>query len=149
MPAPAAPPFIRDVIGIDVDALLVDWRWRIPPRQTPLFVTMLADFIFGAPDGRIWLLSSLEGDYREIARTGAEWNASKSSEKWLKGTLHMDFYLVALQNGLVPQRRQCIGWKLHPRLGGPLEAANLQIFSAQAYCSLTGKLHEQLSTTQE
>jgi hypothetical protein len=142
---PAAPPFIRDVTGLDVDALVAEWRWRIPPRQTPLFVTILADWIFGAPDGRIWVLDSLEGDYRQIARTGAEYNANKSSEKWLKQTLHMEWYLAALTHGLVPQRRQCIGWKIHPRMGGALDVTNLQIASLQAYCSLMGQLHRGLS----
>jgi hypothetical protein len=70
-------PLVRQLQGLNVDALLTEWRWRFSGTETPLFVTALADWVFGKPDGSLWLLDSLEGDYRQIATSSADALAGK------------------------------------------------------------------------
>ena len=51
----------------DSHDLLRDWGWLVAPEDTPLFVSCFGDWVFGAPDGSLWALSVLEGDYKRIA----------------------------------------------------------------------------------
>ena len=39
---------------------------------------------------------------------------------------------------------QCLGWKVHPIIGGALDKTNLQLFSVHMYQSLMGQLFRQL-----
>ena len=48
----AAPPFLRDVTGLGVAGLLAEWRWLVPLTETPLFITQLGDWVFGARNGQ-------------------------------------------------------------------------------------------------
>lgn len=42
--------------------------------------------------------------------------------------------VVAAAHGMQPDKDECLGWRLHPLIGGPLEVANP---------SLMGQLHRQ------
>ena len=55
-------PFVLAVTPEAARPLLEDWRWLVPEELTPLFLTTLGDWIFGASDGSIWTLSLLEGE---------------------------------------------------------------------------------------
>jgi hypothetical protein len=138
-------PFVLAVTPEAAEPLLADWRWLVTKELTPLFVTTLGDWIFGAPDGSIWTLSLLEGDLRMLARTGTDYNRLKRDPKWLEDELAAGWAIIADGNGLVPGRDQCVGWKLHPVLGGAFDKTNLEIFSMPVYQSLMGQLFRQLA----
>jgi hypothetical protein len=138
------PPFMTSAEAFDVDDLLEPWRWLVPPTATPLFISVFGDWVFGAPDGSLWALSLLEGTYWQIAATVAEYNELKSSFEWLDSTFIAGWQEIAHRHGLVPTVHECIGWKLHPIVGGPLTKENLQIFSMRLYQYLMGQLHQQL-----
>ena len=124
--------------------MLEEWRWRVPRDLTPLFLTMLGDWIFGAPDGSIWALSLLEGDLRRLAASGVEYNRLKNDRGWLDAELQFGWYEIALNNGLVPNAEQCVGWTVAPILGGPLERSNLKLYSMRVYQLITAQLMRQV-----
>jgi hypothetical protein len=128
----------------DVPKMLDSWRWLVPARDTPLFVSGMGDWAFGAPDGSLWCLDLLEGTYSRIAADAAEYNRLNKSHAWLEKEFSIDWFDVALQKGLVPGEQECVGWRLHPLLGGKFEVANLKIFDMLVYQSLMGQLHRQL-----
>jgi hypothetical protein len=125
----------------DTNALLQFWRWLVPGSATPLFVSVFGDWVFGAPDGSIWALSVLEGTYDQIAHDSSEYNRLKSSFDWLDQTFIASWQEIAHRNGLVPRAGQCLGWRVHPILGGPFQADNLQLFDMTVYQALMGQLH--------
>jgi hypothetical protein len=133
-------PFVRTVGADEAEAMLGDWRWLVPLDLTPLFITMLGDWIFGAPDGSIWALSLLEGDLRRLAASGTEYNRLKQDADWLDAELQFGWYEIALHNGLVPDGEQCVGWKIHPALGAAIDKSNLELYSMRAYQSIVGQL---------
>jgi hypothetical protein len=45
---------------------------------------------------------------------------------------------------LEPAVHECIGWKIHPILGGAFEKENLKIFGMRVYQNLMGQLHQQM-----
>jgi len=128
----------------DTSCLLAEWEWLVPKNQTPLFVSVLADWVFGAPDGSLWRLSALEGDFTQIADNANEYNRLNKSEEWLNQTFSAGWQAIAAQRGMLSSEEQCLGWKIHPLVGGELKAENLQVFGMAVYQSLMGQLHCQL-----
>ena len=128
----------------DTSALLAEWHWLLPSEDTPLFVSALGDWVFGAPDGSLWVLSVLEGTYQRVAKDSSEYNKLNKAFQWLEDTFIAGWLPIAAGNGLEPKKDECIGWKVHPLVGGRFEVANLQLFSMLVYQSLMGQLHRQL-----
>lgn len=137
-------PLMYDARDFDTDALLAEWRWLVPRSDTPLFLSAFGDWVFGNPDGSLWALSVLEGDYRKIAIDAKEYNSLNKQFEWLEAQFLAGWLEIAHRHGLSPKKNECLGWKLHPILGGKFEVQNLQIFSMRVYQSLMGQLHRQL-----
>ena len=129
----------------DVPRLLHEWQWLLPPNQSELFVTVLGDWVFGAPDGSLWCLSLLEGNYTQIAANSADYNRFKQSPDWMSATFSAEWQPIGEHHGLFPTNSECLGWRLHPRIGGKFSSANLQVFDMAVYQSLMGQLHRQLT----
>jgi hypothetical protein len=125
--------FMVDAKNYNLSRMLEEWSWLVPSADTPLFVSALADWVFGAPDGSLWSLSSLEGDYRQIARDSAEYNRLNKSDAWLRDNFSANWVVIAAGVGITPRDDQCIGWKKHPRLGGEFKRENLQLFDMEVY----------------
>jgi hypothetical protein len=51
---------------------------------------------------------------------------------------------IAYRHGLVPGVDECIGWKIPPFFGGPLETENLEIFNMRVYQCIMGQPHQQI-----
>ncbi len=139
--------FMIEASEYDVESLLASWRWRVPRELTPLFLSALGDWVFGAPDGSLWALSMLDGECIQIARDKDEYNHLKRSEAWLDETFAAGWVVIARGHGMVPTKYQCLGWRAPPRLGGSLEAANLEIHSMLVWQALMGQLHEALDAS--
>jgi len=137
-------PFFTDAEHVDAAALLDEWRWLVPPSETPLFLTAMSDWVFGSPDGSLWLLSMLEGSYSKIADDSVQYNQLNKSQKWVEENFQSAWFDIAIGNEIKPGEAECLGWKLHPLLGGKFEVGNLQCFSMLVYQSLMGQLHCQL-----
>lgn len=43
-----------------------------------------------------------------------------------------------------PTKDECLGWKVHPKIGGKFEVANLKVFSMVVYQTLMGQFHWQI-----
>jgi len=137
-------PLMIEASEYDTDALLYHWRWLVPRTDTPLFLSAFGDWVFGKPDGSLWLLSVLEGDYTQIARGAREYNTLNKSVEWLEATFIAGWQPIAAAHGLEPQKDECLGWKLHPLFGGEFAVSNLPLFSMKVYQTLMGQLHRQL-----
>src|SRR5262249_23181471 len=79
-------------------------------------IGIFGDWIFGAPDGSQWHLDLLEGQFRQVARDSAEFNARKREEKYRDEWFGANWANIALENGLTPNRDECLGWKVAPVL---------------------------------
>lgn len=129
---------------LDWRPLLMEWRWLVPTDHTPLLIGAFGDWVIGAPDGSHWLLDLLEGRYYRIAANSEEFNVAKLDEANLSLWFSADWVGVATQHGLIPDFDECLGWAIHPRLGGPFAPENIKIFPLRLYQSLMGQLHRQL-----
>ena len=131
--------------GMDCGPLLEDWRWLVPHELTPLMIGIFGDWVFGAPDASHWHLDLLEGQLTRIASDSAEFNRLKSLDQYRDAWFSANWADIALSNGLVPNRDECLGWKIAPVLGGPFAADNIQVFSLRVYQCLQGQLFRQIT----
>lgn len=133
--------FIRHITEEEVSKYLPEWVWLVPESATPLFITAFGDWVFGNPDGSLSALSVLEGVYETIAKNAEEYNQLKKSEEWLDQIFIASWFPIAIENGITPSECECIGWKVHPIIGGEFSVGNLQIFDMLVYQSLMSQLH--------
>jgi hypothetical protein len=136
--------FIRHVTQEEITSLLPEWAWLVPSDATPLFISVFGDWVFGNPDGSLSVLSLLEGVYETIADNSETYNTLKSSEEWLDQVFIASWYPIAVENGIEPSEAECIGWKVHPAMGGEFSVSNLQVFSMSVYQSLMSQLHARI-----
>ncbi|MBY7859100.1 DUF1851 domain-containing protein [Vibrio fluvialis] len=128
----------------EVSTLLPQWSWLVTANSTPLFLTAFGDWVFGNTDGSISVLSVLEGTLEKVANSGQEFNQLNKSADWCDEIFIASWYPIALENGLVPSRGECIGWQVHPIIGGDFSVNNLKIFSMAVYQSLMAQLHAKI-----
>ena len=135
--------FITNVSSEEAKELLPQWSWLVPNTDTPLFLSAFGDWVFGNPDGSLWILSVLEGSYERVAINSEEYNELNKSSEWCNDNLLAEWFPIALENGICPDANECIGWKIHPIIGGKFTPKNLQAFSMVVYQSLMAQLHSQ------
>ena len=104
---------MMDAAQYDTEAMRAHWSWLIPTVDSPLFISAMGDWVFGRPDGSLWALSLLEGDYRQIAQNATEYNRLNKSPEWLNDEFCAEWLLIASHHGLLPAPHQCLGWKWH------------------------------------
>ncbi|MBL0914005.1 MAG: DUF1851 domain-containing protein [Sphingopyxis sp.] len=129
---------------LDWQPLLEEWRWLVPHDHVPLLIGAFGDWIIAAPDGSIWSLELLEGSYSQIAESAEAFDRAKANADNLSTWFMADWVEIADRHGLVPSSDQCLGWKVHPILGGQFSVENIQIFSLRVYQSLMGQLFRQM-----
>ncbi|MDN3650802.1 DUF1851 domain-containing protein [Reinekea marina] len=139
-------PFIREITQNEIEKFLPEWSWLVPSDSTPLFITAFGDWVFGNPDGSLSLLSVLDGVFERIAENSNEYNKLKNSEEWLDEIFIASWYQIAIENGVIPNDSECIGWKIHPAIGGEFKVGNLQVFDSLVYQSLMSQLHAKIQS---
>jgi len=129
---------------IDCPSLLQEWRWLVPDTHRPLMIGAFGDWIMGAPDGSFWSLELLEGTYARVADNAEAFNRAKEDPENLNLWFMAEWVQIAERQGLVPEEDECLGWKVHPILGAPIAAENIQVFSLRwfAACPLLGRVQE-------
>ncbi len=135
---------MRRVTQADVDTLLPYWSWLVPASHSPLLISMLGDWVFLAPNGEHWALSILEGTYRHVASSSAEFNASKRSFTWLDENFQASWQEIGHRHGLVPSPDQCLAWRVPPAAGGEFAVSNLQVLPQCTYQHAMAQLHQML-----
>jgi hypothetical protein len=136
--------FMIEASRFDTDDLLRCWRWRVSPELKPQMISLFGDWVFGAPDGTIWALSLLEGECGQIARSSAEYNILKRDFDWMSEVFIADWQEIAERHRIIPADDQCIGWKVHPMLGGAFSVDNMKIQSMSSYQPFMGEFHRQI-----
>ena len=131
----------------EFDASLAShWSWLVPPEHAPLLLSIMGDWVFGAPDGSHWALSALEGKYTQIAASSAEFNKRKRSFEWLDEIFSASWQEIAERHGFVPSANECITWKVPPVLSGSFKVADLQLLPQTVYQAAMSELHQRLTT---
>ncbi len=136
--------FFKKPSAEETKELLPQWSWIVPDGVTPLFLTSFGDWVFGEPDGSLSVLSMLEVTYETVAHDTQEYNQLNKSTEWCDEIFLASWLTIAIENGIVPKENECIGWEVHPIVGGEFSVDNLKIFDTGLYQSLMSQLHAQI-----
>lgn len=110
--------FMRKPTVEEIQTMLPQWSWLVPSEVAPLMLSVFGDWLFGNPDGSLSVLSLLEGTYEQVAKDSEEFNEFNKSLEWRDEIFISSWYTIAIENGLSPQKGECIGWQVHPIIGG-------------------------------
>jgi hypothetical protein len=131
------------VDNLDVERLLVEWRWLCPHKMSIVARTAFGDLFLRDESGRVFWLDTAVGKLVLIAPSENEFRVlSESAEKREEWFAEQDFHGFA-DRGLVPTSEQCIGFST------PLVFAegahDPYVAELYEYVSFLGDLHRQLS----
>lgn len=102
--------FIRKPSEEEIDNLLPQWTWLVPPTATPLMLSVFGDWLFGNPDGSLSVLSLLEGTYEQVAESSEGYNELNKSSEWCDEIFISSWFPIAIENDITPKKGECIGW---------------------------------------
>jgi len=127
--------------GLDAGTLLASWAPLLPAPIRPILLTTMCDWFFEVPSGQVLMLDILDGRVLKVADSVAAFDAAKNtpdkSEEWFQLT----WIQVAARAGIRPGAGQCLGWKIHPGLGGPFAAENLVAIEIGTYMQIMAAPH--------
>lgn len=131
----------------DVDTFargLADWAWLLAERQIrPIAASLFGDVFFQADDG-VWFLDSLEGTLTLQWATAQELQAALNTPEGQDQYLLGGIVQAAAAKGVVPGPDQVLIFSVHPALGGPISAENVETMDYVVASSICGQLRQQL-----
>jgi hypothetical protein len=136
---------ILSVEGIDVGALLTEWRWLVGERYKPVLLTVLGDLFLEAPDGSIHWLQTGSGELDRVASNLDEFEQlmkkPEKVEEWFSPKLVGTLKAQGMELG----PGQCYGYMNPPCLGGRNEPLNLTPGDLYVHFSILGQIAHQIS----
>lgn len=107
-------------------------------------VTAFGDLFFQRPDGVWFLDSSLEGTLEKAAASQEELDRLLGSPDKQNHFLLAGFVERAVRVSMVLKADECYDFRIHPRLGGPVEFENVETRNFKVALYLRGQLHDQV-----
>lgn len=141
--------FMRKPSEEEIKDMLPQWSWLVPSASTPLLLSVFGDWLLGNSDGSLSVLSVLEGTFEQVAQNSDEYNELNKSSEWCDEIFISSWFPIAMENGISPREGECIGWQIHPIIGGEFSPDNLKIFSMSVYQSLMSQLHAKVQGHQQ
>ncbi len=123
---------------------LQDWAWLLGGRDLqPIAASMFGDVFLQGGDG-VWYLDSLEGtltlQWPDARALEAVLNTAEGQDQYLLGGIAIS----AQERGIVPGPDQILMFSVHPALGGPATANNVEAMDYVVASSICGQLRRQL-----
>ena len=119
--------------------LLVEWRWLVSDKFTPILCTAAGDLFLQGPAGQVFRLDVELGVFRSAARDAEafEHEALQHHDAWWKPLL--------VEKGRARTRPlangECYGWIVAPALGGARDATNLSPRSLVEHFDALGRAY--------
>lgn len=131
--------------GVDMDALLNEWKWAMPEPLRPVLLTAMGDAFAQGASGTVYFIDMIEGTISEVADDGQSFQSLLSDSQFV--TDHMfPSRIVALRKAdktLMPQ--QVYSHKQPLVLGGSDDAENVEVTDVSVHVSIHGQIHRQVN----
>lgn len=132
--------------GMDLDAVLSDWRWLIGDDARPVLMSAAGDLFVQKADGSVWWLDAGGGSFKAVAHGETfQQEVAKNANEWLLPQMIGDLKGSGVE--LAPG--QVYGFKTAPILGGAYKLQNIEPTDAVVHFSLLGQIHEQVKDLPE
>lgn len=126
-----------------IDRALDSWAWIGIGSRKVIAVTAFADVFFQSDDG-IWFLDTLRGELQHAFQTNEEFKQVLATEEGQDHYLFAAFVDRAIREEGQLDRTQCLDFKFHPSVGGPVDYSNVERSDFVVALNLRGQLHEQI-----
>ena len=130
---------------LDVQRLLLDWRWLCPKPMTLVARNAFADLFLRDDSGEIYVLDVAGGQLKRIADSEAQFRelagTPEKREEWFAEADE----LAGVARGLTPDASQCIGFSTPLVFAESGDPDNPYIADIYDHVSFLGDLHHQIS----
>ncbi len=130
---------------LDVERLLVEWRWLCPKQMTLVARNVFGDLFLRDESGQVFRLDVAVGKLTEAAKSEAQFRelaeTLEKREEWFKEADQE----AAARRGLDPSATQCIGFSVplvFAESGSPDTAYVVDLYE---HVSFLGDLNQQIS----
>ena len=134
-----------EVEHLDVERLLLDWRWLCPNPMTLVARNAFADLFLCNGSGEIYLLDVAIGTLTKIADSEVEFRqlaaTSEKQEQWFAESDEK----AAIAQGLTPNADQCIGFSIPLVFAESGNPGNAYVTDLYEHVSFLGDLHRQIA----
>jgi hypothetical protein len=125
----------------DTMEMLRYWDWLIGCEVHPLAMTSFGDWFLADPKGRVLWLDLIEGTLRHVADSVEQFQRLQVEPDKLDEWFLPGWCDALYEAGLVPAEGQCFGFKIPPKLGGPLDLSNIEVADLKPYQSWMAQIH--------
>ncbi|HEY7722816.1 MAG TPA: hypothetical protein VIB11_13345 [Pedococcus sp.] len=134
---------IRALTAEQYAQALEAWQWMDLEGKEPVFASLFGDLFFVAVDG-IWWLDVLEGTLTRPWGSIDEFRAATSTPEGRDTYLLAGLAFAAAERDVVPGPDQMYDFPVPPVLGGPMDAASLQVVDVVVGLNVAGQVHRQI-----
>jgi hypothetical protein len=131
---------------LDVERLLVDWRWLCPKRMTLVARNVFGDLFLRDESGEVFRLNVAVGKMVAVAKSEAQFRALAEShdkhEEWFKEADEQ----AAAGRGLKPNATQCIGFSVPLAFAESGSPDTPYVADLYEHISFLGDLNRQISS---
>lgn len=130
---------------LDIQRLLLDWRWLCPNPMTLVARNAFADLFLRDDSGEIYILDVTGGQLTRIADSEVQFRelaaTPEKREQWFAETDE----LAGVARGLTPDANQCIGFSTPVVFAESGDTDNPYIADIYDHVSFLGDVHHQIS----
>jgi hypothetical protein len=141
MPIPAH--LLANTDGIDVNALLSDWRWLVPENLKPTVTTAFGDLFLCDNAGKVHFLDTLYGELKQIANSQAEFEQLCEGREFRRKYFQSFFVMEMRKMHGELEVGECYSCDIPPTLGAQLEPEEFERTDLEAHLSILGQVHRQ------
>ena len=136
--------FILDSKQVDLNELLIEWRWLVDEKFTPIAVTAFGDLFLQSSDGSIHRLDAGTGYFCPVARNlealKEQATVSELQEDWF----HWQLLSELRRTGMTLGPAQCYSFRIPPILGGTYDISNFEPASLSVHHGILAQIIRQV-----
>ena len=141
MPIPAH--LLANTDGIDVNALLSDWRWLVPENLKPTVTTAFGDVFLCDEAGKVHFLDTLYGELKQAASSQTEFEQLCEDRDFRRKYFQSFFVMEMRKMHGELQVGECYSCDVPPTLGAELEPEEFERTNLDVHLSILGQVHRQ------
>jgi hypothetical protein len=134
---------------INVSRCIELWSYLVSSPGEVLGFSPFGDWFFLQEDLLVWRLSLLEGSFEPIAQSVLDFHMQLQSEEQQDDWLQAGLVLALEGEGKGRAYGECYTYRVHPRLGGLFERANIGLEKMEGWQAFCAQLHPQLDVLPE
>lgn len=133
-----------DPSTIDTNLLYRNWGWLLPDGLRVFLLSMFGDWFLVDREGRVLMLDVLEGSLTQIADSEAEFLSALERAQVRDDWLLEGLCLALERDGVSLGPGRIFGYKIHPKLGAPIDRLNIEDADFAGYQAFVAELHRAL-----